>query len=182
MPETIKVHFPDIAGDVSPYRAWVRDNASGALLNAGGSVITEAAGTGLWSFSTPDRTICTDYRVRIYSGSTETAANLVFDGLLTANSTVVDTPFGATQHVVRGVVGNAVAATTTTLTPSVLAPIAVAASQFVGRVMVFDNDTTTTQLRGQATIITANTAAALPLFTVQPLTVAPVSTDVFSIL
>lgn len=182
MTEVIKLHFPDISGDVTTYTAWIRHNVTGALLNTGGSVITEAAGTGLWTFSTADRTICTDYRVRVYSGSAEVAANLVFDGVLTANSLIVDTPFGPTVHVVRGTVGAAPAATTTTLTPSVLAPTGVAANQFVGRVLVFDNDTVTTSLRGQATIITASTAAALPLLTFSALTTAPASGDTFSIL
>lgn len=181
MTEVIKLHFPDISGDAATYTAWIRNNNSGTLLNTGGSVITETAGTGLWEFSTPDRTPCTDYRVRVYAGPTETPTQLVFDGKLTANMVVVDTDFGPTQHVIRGIVGNAVVATTTTMTPSTLLPAGNASNQFVGRILVFDNNTITSSLRGQATAITANTAGTLPLFTVQELTTAPAFGDSFSI-
>lgn len=87
----------------------------------------------------------------------------------------------ADRTVVRGTV-SATAPTTTTFTSSALSPVGVAADQFKGRIIVFDNDTTTTALRGQATDITASSAAANPLFTFTALTTAPASGDTFSIL
>lgn len=86
----------------------------------------------------------------------------------------------ADNTVVRGTV-SATSPTTTTFTPSALSPSGAAADQFKGRIIVFDNDTTTASLRGQATDITANTSAALPLFTFTALTTAPSSGDTFSI-
>ena len=184
MTESFGVDFPHIMGDVTPYTAFIRSETSGALLNTGGSTITETAGTnGFWTFSsTTDRTPCTDYNVRIHSGTAETSGTLVFHGTLFAASNIVDKPFSASRHVVRGTVGNAVAPTTTTLTPSALAPIGVATGQFVGRILVFDNTTITTALRGQAATITASTGAALAALTFDALTTAPVSGDTFSIM
>ena len=84
-------------------------------------------------------------------------------------------------EVIRGTVSGT-SPTTTTFTPSALSPAGVVADQFKGRIIVFDNDTTTAALRGQATDITANTGAALPLFTFTSLTTAPSAGDTFSIL
>ena len=47
--------------------------------------------------------------------------------------------------------------------------------------MIFDYDTTTAALRGQATDITASSASATPTLTVTALTTAPVSGDTFTI-
>lgn len=66
-------------------------------------------------------------------------------------------------------------------TVSALSPAGAAEDQFRGRIIIFDADTTTAALRGQATDITANTAAALPQFTFTALTTAPVAGDTFSI-
>lgn len=58
----------------------------------------------------------------------------------------------------------------------------VVSGQFVGRTIIFDADTATAALQGQATNITANTAGATPTFTVTALTTAPSSGDTFSVL
>jgi hypothetical protein len=86
----------------------------------------------------------------------------------------------ADNTVIRGTVSGT-SPTTTTFTSSALAPAGVDADQFKGRILVFDNDTTTTALRGQATDITANSGASNPLFTFTALTTAPQSGDTFSI-
>lgn len=88
----------------------------------------------------------------------------------------------ADHTVVRGTAGTGTTPSTTQFTPSALSPAGVAADQFKGRILVFDNDTTTTALRGQATDITASSAAGLPLLTFTALTTAPSSGDTFSIL
>lgn len=87
----------------------------------------------------------------------------------------------ASRTVIRGTVGAATTPSTTAFTPSTLSPAGSVADQFVGRVIVFDNDTATAALRGQATRITASSAAALPLLTFVALTTAPASGDTFSI-
>jgi hypothetical protein len=69
--------------------------------------------------------------------------------------------------------------TTTTMPTSSLVPAAVATDQFQGRVVTFDDATTTAALRGQTTDITSNTSGGVLTFTA--LTTAPVSGDTFSI-
>jgi hypothetical protein len=91
-----------------------------------------------------------------------------------------DADLRGSRTVIRGAVSGT-APSTTSFTPSALSPAGVAADQFKGRIIIFDNDTATTSLRGQATDITANTAAGLPVFTFTALTTAPSSGDTFSI-
>lgn len=98
----------------------------------------------------------------------------------TVGKALLDTDLRGARTVIRGT--SAGSATTTTMTPSALSPAGVDADQFKGRILVFDNDTTTLALRGQATDITASTAASLPLLTFTALTAAPASGDTFSIL
>jgi hypothetical protein len=69
--------------------------------------------------------------------------------------------------------------TTTSIPTSALVPPTSVVDQFKGRVVIFDLDTTTTNLRGQATDITANTTGGV--LTVGLLTTAPASGDTFVI-
>lgn len=73
--------------------------------------------------------------------------------------------------------------TTTSIPTSAMSPSTSAsvANQLVGRLVVFDHNTTTTALRGQMTDITASTASATPTLTVSALTAAPVSGDTFTV-
>jgi hypothetical protein len=73
--------------------------------------------------------------------------------------------------------------TTTSIATSAFSPggAGIVSGQFIGRTMIFDGDTTTAQLRGQATNITANTSGATPTFTVTALTAGPASGDTFSV-
>ncbi len=182
MSETITVRFPDISGDVSGYTAFVRHGTTGALLNTGGDAISESGSTGLWSFTLAEtRAENTNYDVAIYSGSSEVAANLVYDGILRAGLLKVDAQFEATNKTeIRGTVSGT-SPTTSTFTPSALSTEASVLNQFLGRILIFDNDTATAGLRGQATDITGSSAAALPLLTFTPLTTAPSSGDTFTI-
>lgn len=182
MSESILVRFPDISGDVSGYTAFVRHETTGALLNTGGDAITESGATGLWSFTLAEtRAENTNYYVAIYSGSTEDADNIVFDDILRAGLLLVGAQFEPqTKTFIRGTVG-ATSPTTSTFTPSAISTEASVLNQWRGRILIFDNDTTTAALRGQATDITGSSAAALPLLTFTPLTNAPVSGDKFTI-
>jgi hypothetical protein len=71
--------------------------------------------------------------------------------------------------------------TTTSIVSSALTPAGSVLTQFKGRILTFDRNTTTVALRGQSTDITSSTASATPTFTVSALTTSPVSGDTFSI-
>ena len=111
------------------------------------------------------------------SGANLATANTAIADVATAVAAVKIYP---DRTVVRGTV-SATSPSTTSFTASALSPAGVAADQFKGRILIFDNDTTTTALRGQATDITASSAAGLPLLTYTALTNAPTSGDTFSI-
>lgn len=96
----------------------------------------------------------------------------------TFGKAIDDTDKRGSRTVVRGTVASG---STTSITASALSPSGAAADQFKGRIIIFDNDTATAALRGQATDITANTGVALPQFTVSALSDAPASGDTFSI-
>jgi len=85
----------------------------------------------------------------------------------------------ATRAITVGTIG--AGSTTTSIVSSALTPAGSATDQFKGQIMAFDKDTTTANLRGQKTDITANTGSATPTFTVTALTHAPVSGDTFTI-
>jgi hypothetical protein len=182
MSEVISIQFPDISGDVSGYTAFIR-NEAGALLNGVGDAITETGATGLWTFTLAEtRAANTDYHVRIYAGAAEVPAELVYDGILYAGQTLVDKQFpAANKTLIHGTVGPT-APGTTSFTPSSLTTGGSSTNQWIGRNIVFHNDTTTSGLRGQATDITAVSAAALPLLTFTALSTAPVSGDTFSVI
>lgn len=76
---------------------------------------------------------------------------------------------------IYGVVGSG--STTTSIVTSSLTPSVSVADQFKGRVVIFDADTTSASLRGQATDITANTNSGV--LTVTALTNTPAYGDVF---
>jgi hypothetical protein len=68
----------------------------------------------------------------------------------------------------RGTVGSG--STTTSVTTSAMSPATSVADQLKGRIVLFDHNTTTAALRGQATDITASSASATPTLTVTALT------------
>ena len=70
---------------------------------------------------------------------------------------------------------------TTSITTSAMSPATSVADQLKGRIVVFDHNTTTAALRGQATDITASSASATPTLTVTALTTAPASGDTFTV-
>jgi len=178
MSETISVPFPEISGDVTGYTAFLR-NSAGTLLNTSGDAITEVGATGHWAFTlTETRVKNANYFVAIYSGSTESAQYLVYYDVLYAGQMIVGVQ--ADPPVIFGIVG-ATAPLTTSFTPSEITPEGGGVSQWVGRLLVFDNDTTTAALRGQMTDITAQGTGVLPLLTFTALTTPPVSGDKFKI-
>lgn len=83
------------------------------------------------------------------------------------------------RAIVTGTVGSA--STTTSVVTSALSPSAAVASQFKGRVLIFDKDATTANLRGQAAIINDMTSGGVIDLTGSALTTAPVSGDTFTV-
>jgi hypothetical protein len=81
--------------------------------------------------------------------------------------------------VIVGTVGSA--STTTSIVTSAFSPAGATADQFKGRILIFDNDTATPELRGQASSVDASSGASTPILTVIALTTAPSSGDTFHI-
>ncbi|HEU4854955.1 MAG TPA: hypothetical protein VFS89_06660 [Nitrosospira sp.] len=98
-------------------------------------------------------------------------------GAINGSTTALTAFHRAVKGNVIGTVGGG--STTTSIVSSSLTPAGSVADKFKGRLIIFADDTTTANLRGQATDITGNTSAAAPTFTVTALTTAPVSGDVF---
>lgn len=111
------------------------------------------------------------------SGSVEAAVNV---GQIDSNSTAATNLHHSAQAIARGTVTTG--ATTTSVPTSAFTPAGAAANQFAGRTILFDADTATAALQGQAASITASTNAATPTLTVSALTTAPASGDTFSVL
>jgi len=100
------------------------------------------------------------------------------------NATSIDGSTNAAANLRRGTLGSVLAtvgaaSTATSIVTSSLDPAANVTDQFKGRIITFDRASTTVALRGQATDITASTAAGV--LTVTALTTAPVSGDTFVI-
>ncbi len=109
-----------------------------------------------------------------FTGAGRVDANLAAINNATGGAAALDR---SARTMVLGTVD--AAATTTSIPTSSLVPAAVKADQFKGRIVIFDKDTTTAALRGQATDITASSLAGV--LTVSALTDAPVAGDTFVI-
>ena len=98
--------------------------------------------------------------------------DIVFRGSAT-NDKLIE----STYEIAIGEITVTTGGTTTSVPTSACSPTGAVADQFVNRLLIFKNDTTTAALRGQACRITASTNAAAPVFTVTELTTAPANTD-----
>lgn len=146
--------------------------------NVGGNVVGTVGGVGTNGITAAS--LATDAGAEI--------AAAVVDQALSGHTTsgtvgeaLANTEARGARTVCRGTVGSGTTPSTTQFTASALTPAGAAADQFKGRIIIFDIATSTAALRGQATDITANTSASLPLFTFSTLTTAPSSGDTFSI-
>ncbi len=86
------------------------------------------------------------------------------------------------QSIGRGTVTTGASTTSIPTSAFAAAPSASVANQLVGRVVLFDWNTTTAALRGQASTISASTASATPTLTVGTLTATPANGDLFSVI
>lgn len=102
-----------------------------------------------------------------------TAASLAADAATEIRDKIIE------RTCLRGTVSGT--PSTTSIPTSAMSPATSVADQVKGRIVIFDHDTTTAALRGQATDITASTSSATPTLTVTALTTAPVSGDTFTI-
>jgi hypothetical protein len=103
---------------------------------------------------------------------------------LVVDVTKVGGDAGAATKLKRVLLGNVTgtvgaASTTTNIVTSTLSPAASVTDQYKGRIVTFDDVTTTAALRGQSTDITASTSGGQ--LTVTALTTAPVSGDTFTV-
>lgn len=100
-------------------------------------------------------------------------------GAIDGSTTAVSSFKRGVKANVIGTVG--VGSSTSSIVTSAIAPAGSVADKFKGRTLIFADDTTTANLRGQATDILGVSSAANPVLTVTPLTTAPASTDTFVI-
>lgn len=108
-----------------------------------------------------------------WSSGAITAASLATDAADEIRDAV------AQRTTLRGTVG--ASSTTTSIVTSSMTPATSVVDQLRGRIVIFDHDTVTAALRGQATDITGSSASAAPTLTVTALTNAPASGDTFTI-
>lgn len=118
-----------------------------------------------------------------YAGTGNTIPTVTTVGTLTTYTgntpQTGDTYARMTKPIVTGSITGG-ASTTTSLNTTGLSPAAAVTDQFKGRIIIFDAATTTANLRGQASDITASTAGGV--LTVTALTTAPAAGDTFTIL
>jgi len=105
-------------------------------------------------------------------------------GIVDADVEAVTGDTGAATKLNRVLKGNTTAtvgsgSTTTSIVTSAMNPAASVTDQFKGKIVSFDDATTTAALRGQSTDITASSATGV--LTVTALTTAPVSGDTFTV-
>lgn len=119
--------------------------------------------------------------------SAASIADAVLDEALSGHSTagslgkaISDSDLRGSRTVIRGTVDSG--ASTTSIPTSAFSPAGASADQFKGRIVVFDNDTATAALRGEATDITASSNSATPTLTVTALSATPAAGDSFSVL
>lgn len=105
-------------------------------------------------------------------------------GIVDADVEAITGDTGSAAKLKRVLIGNVTGtvgtgSTTTSIVTSTLNPAASVADQYKGRIITFDDATTTAALRGQSSDITANTSGGV--LTVTALTSSAVSGDTFTI-
>jgi len=159
-------HNPATAAQIAVLSDWINGGRLDLILDARASQATSDA------IETDTQNIQSRIPTALIGGKMNSDAAAV------GGSTDGATRLGkATQANVYGTIGSG--STTTSLVTSALDPAAAAIDQFKGKVVTFDANTTTVNLRGQSTDITANTAGGV--LTVTALTTAAVSGDTFVI-
>lgn len=117
------------------------------------------------------------YYVDFTAAEMTARAVMIIQKTSTTNAKTTPMIFYPEVILVRGVCG--VASSTTSIVTSALSPAAAVTDQYKGRIVIFEAETTTANLRGQATDITASTSGGV--LTVSALSTACVSGDRFMI-
>lgn len=138
----------------------------------------------LWGQTAGDPQWHGDYWADMSGAGTEAAPIIAYSSLADAMVAERLLSVDANQRLERAAksitTGTADAgSSTTSVVTATLSPAATKINQFRGLILAFAKDTTTVELRGQKTDITASTAGGV--LTVTALTDAPVSGDTFSI-
>jgi len=89
MPTVVSIDKPDISGEAGPFTLFLRTKA-GVLVNAGGDALTEVlvsgVASGRWG-ATVNEPLTEDLAARIYEGTAEVTAALIWRGWLAFNRT-----------------------------------------------------------------------------------------------
>ena len=155
-------------------------DADGDLVTAAGSLDTEISkDQGTFVDATNEATEIATSSGMYYIDLTATEMQARAIALIVKSAGAKTTPITLYPELilVRGVCGSS--STTTSIITSSLIPAAAVTDQFKGRIVIFEAETTTTNLRGQATDITASTSGGV--LTVSALSTACVSGDRFMI-
>jgi hypothetical protein len=156
----------------------VLGDVQGSVLGQIGD-LTSLAARRIWDLLETSLAVAGSIGVKL-KGITLSVPNLVDVNLhrMKGLAAPVDALDRAARDIVLGTVG--AGATTTVIPTSSLVPGAVILDQFRTRVLIFDKDTATTALRGQAKDILTSSAAGV--LTITALTTAPVAGDTFVIM
>ena len=168
-------------GTAATSTAQTGDNFARLGAPAGASVSADIAAVKAETASIQSDT--NDIQTRVPAALTA-GGNMKADALAISGSTVAaDNLEESTEAIAYGTV-DGTGATTTVFLSSALTPDSGVNDQFNGRVLIFKDDTTTANLRGQATTISdyAHTSSEVGTFTVVALTTAPQTGDTFVIL
>jgi hypothetical protein len=176
---TLPTSIPRVAGLLEGCIIRTTGGAGG-----GGTGGANNQARSVWDFSSsgiasvvPDWEVPVDNTTVVDVLMTEVSYKLADLAMIQADDGAATRLAGALNSETLGVVGGG--STTTSIVTSSLTPPATVTSQFNGRIVVFSRLTTTANLRGQATKISASTAGGV--LTVDLLTTAPVSGDVFCV-
>lgn len=95
---TITIHMPQVLGETEiDFYLFLRDTSSGALLNAGGDLLTESPANSGRFTATVSQENTTSHVATVYEGSTEDPDFLIQSGSLAANGTLVTDGDAASQ-------------------------------------------------------------------------------------
>lgn len=154
------------------------------LLPDGGALTSLSTATALAAIDTKIGTPVVNVSTDIANTKALLPTSLAADGSIKASVESIKGVGDTADRLERGLKGNVlctvgIGSSATSIVTSACDPAGVNADQFKGKIVTFAKDTTTAALRGQATDITAATAAALPVFTVTTMVASPVSGDTF---
>jgi hypothetical protein len=151
----------------------------GTAANIGTLPVAVTMGNGaMWHFVFADAELqCKTALITIVDSATKAVEDQMFIVETFGNTSAMFKFDFSSNPVARGVVTTG--ASTISITTSSITPTASATDQFKGRIVIFDLDTTTANLRGQATDITGSSNTGT--LAVTALTDAPANGDTFGI-